>query len=111
MARSKYKQYFEKMVSENKKLFDDFTTVHFEYSANPELNQDAFNKKGERVLEVVRDYENKLCKNTERGVYSKFSGNLAQKFHDEIKKHFPLIDHIGLKAEKEKVFSIKKISL
>ncbi len=109
----KYKEYVQKMLSENRKLFDDFRIIHDKYALNSDGLQEEFNKKGEKILEIIREYENKLCANTERGVYNKFSGNLAQKFQDEIRKIFPMIDYIGLKTEKaeKNFFSIKRIKL
>ncbi len=105
---TRYKEYLLKMINENKELFDKFKILHDDYSLNPDKMQDAFNNEGEKILEIVRDYENRLCANQERGMYNKFSANLAEKFQKEVKKVFPLIDHVGLKAI---TFSIKRIRL
>jgi len=104
----KYKQYVQKMLDENKKVFDAFQKLHNRYELNPDELQDKFNEKGEKILEIVREYESRLCRNTERGMYNKFSTGLAEKFQKEVKRHFPMIDHIGLIVTK---FSIKKIDL
>ena len=102
------------MISENKEVFDKFTQLHFEYSIDQEKLQEKFNTEGKKVMNVVREYENRLCANTERGMYNKFSTNLAEKFQNEVKKHFPLIDHIGVKIKTptaaKTLFSLKKIS-
>ena len=105
---AKYKEYYEKMVSENKELFDKFTQAHFEYSIDQGKNQEAFNEIGSKVLDVIHDWENRLCKSSENAGYSSYTGNLAEKFQGEIRSHFPLIDHIGIIVKK---FSIKKIKL
>lgn len=105
---TKYKEYVKKMLDNNKSLFNSFKKVHDEYSLNPEKFQDPFNKEGIKILEIIRDYENKLCMQSEKGGYGVYTTKLAEKFQEEIKKHFPKIDHIGLKIEK---FSIKKINL
>lgn len=118
----KYKEYYNKMVSENKDIFDNFTKLHFEYSIDQDKYQEKFNEEGSEVLDIIRDYENRLCSNTERGMYNKYSGGLAEKFQNLIRSHFPLIDHIGLVVEKPKEkksidnsingsFSLKKINL
>ncbi|OGM10408.1 hypothetical protein A2Z67_02905 [Candidatus Woesebacteria bacterium RBG_13_36_22] len=109
----KYKEYFQKMLRENRKLFDEFKKIHDNYALNSDGLQEEFNKQGEKVLEVIREYENRLCANTERGMYNKFSTGLAQKFQDEIRKEFSMIDYVGLKAETERIssFFIKKIKL
>ena len=101
------------MLDENKQVFDDFAKLHMDYSLEPEPLQEKFNEKGAKVLEIVREYENRLCANTERGMYNKFSSGLAEKFQTEVRKHFPLIDHVGLIVDKPKSqsFTIKKIDL
>ncbi len=104
----KYKEYVQKMLDENKEVFDAFQKLHDKYELNPDELQDKFNEEGEKILEIVRKYEGRLCRNTERGMYNKFSTGLSEKFQNEVKHHFPMIDHIGLIVEK---FSIKKISL
>lgn len=114
----KYKAYFEKMLSENKKLFDEFRKIHSEYSLNSGSSQEKFNQIGSQILEVIHEYENRLCANTERGIYNKFSSGLAEKFQVEVKNNFPMIDHVGLIVDNKKTndsshekFLIKKIVL
>lgn len=96
---TKYKQIVDEMLQENKELFDSFEWVHTHYVENPKTWQRTFNIEGEKVLEVIRKYENILCRKTEGAGYSQFSSNLAQKYHEEIKKRFPKIDHVGIILE------------
>lgn len=105
---TKYKEYYEKMVSENKEIFDKFTRSHFEYSIDQNKNQEEFNKIGEEILNIIHEYEDRLCRHSEGAGFGKFTSNLAEKFQDEIRSHFPLIDHVGIIVNK---FSIKKIKL
>ena len=114
----KYRQYYQKMLEDNKELFDSFRILHDNYALNPEEHQGQFNKEGEKIMAVIREYENRLCRNTERGVYSKYSTQLAEKFQNEVRIHFPKVDSIGIIIEgPEKSpsgnpqFSIKKIYL
>src|SRR3989344_610048 len=100
---TKYKEYFDKMLKENKEAFDSFAKLHLDYSLDEDGLQDKFNTEGEKILTIVSEYENRLCKNTENGIYNKFSGGLAEKFQALVKSHFPLIDHIGLIVEKPPV--------
>jgi hypothetical protein len=104
---TKYKEYFDKMVSENKEAFGKFTQVHFEYSIDQDKNQEKFNKEGEAILKITHEYEDRLCKHSEGAGFGKYTSNLAEKFQDEVRSHFPLIDHIGIVVNK---FSLKKIS-
>jgi len=113
---TKYRQYLLKMLNDNKRLFEDFKKIHDEYSLIPEALQKEFNEQGEKVLEVIREYENRLCANTERGMYNKFSTQLADKFQNEVRTHFPMIDHIGLKVDSsdkssQSDFFLRKINL
>jgi hypothetical protein len=110
---TKYKKYFEMMIADNKELFDSFKQLHDSYALNQENLQEKFNAEGGKISEVIREYENRLCANTERGMYNQYSAGLAQKFQDEVRAHFPMIDYIGLKVEKQETpsFAIKKINL
>ena len=96
------------MLVENKALFENFKKLHDEYALNPDKLQNDFNKEGEKILEIARDYENRLCANQERGMYNKFSSGLAEKFQSEVRRAYPLIDHVGLIVE---TFNIKRINL
>jgi BMFP domain-containing protein YqiC len=93
---AKYQQYFEMMLSQNKKAFDDFKIVHDNFAKDPKTFRNEFNQQGREIQDLIRIYENKLCGHSESSGYSKFSANLAEKFHQEIKKHFPKIDLIGM---------------
>ncbi len=105
---TKYKEYVERMLSENKKAFESFRSVHDKYSTDTDKYQDEFNKEGEKILPIVHDWENKLCLQSEKGGYGKFAAGLAEKFQAEVRAFFPMIDHIGLKTN---TFSIKRIKL
>lgn len=94
----RYKQAFQEMYDQNKDLFDSFKSIHDGFQKNPESFQFRFNKAGKKVIEVIREHEAKLCGKTERGVYSKFSGNLSDKFWGEVKQRFPKIDFVGVKV-------------
>lgn len=104
---TKFKEYFNRMVEENKDAFDSFTRKHFEYSTNPEKYQEGFNKAGEEILKIIHEWEDKLCSQSERAGFGSYTGNLAEKFQEEVRSHFPLIDHVGIIEVKK--FSLKKL--
>ncbi len=83
------------MLEENRELFDSFRNIHDAYVLNSETNQARFNQIGAEVLDVIREYERKLCGNMNAGKYGAFSQNLSQKFWDEIRKVYKKIDFIG----------------
>jgi hypothetical protein len=75
---------------------------------DPSKYEEEFNKIGKEVLGVVREYENRLCADTERGKFIKYSSGLAEKFQEEVRKNFPSIDKVGIVSDS---FKIKKINL
>ncbi len=108
---TKFKEYYDRMIEENKDAFGKFTQTHFEYSTNQDEYQDKFNKEGETILNIIHDWENKLCSQSEKAGYGSYTGNLAEKFQDEVRRHFPLIDHVGIIVKSTPTFNLKKIKL
>ena len=84
------------MLLEHKELFDEFKPIHDAYLINPQANQAKFNDAGARVMDVIREYERRLCAKMGAGQYSKFSANLSEKFMEEVKKIFPKIMFVGV---------------
>lgn len=105
---TKYKEYFLKMAEENKELFENFKKIHAEYDLKGDSIQEQFNKEGEKILTVIHEWENRLCKTSEGAGFGTFTANLAEKFQAEVKLAFPLIDHVGIIV---KPFTLKKIKL
>lgn len=105
---TKYKEYFDRMVSENKAAFDKFAKLHMDYGMDEDKFQERFNTEGEEILKIIHEWEDKLCKQSEKAGFGSYTGGLSEKFQAEVRSHFPLIDHIGIVVNK---FSLKKISL
>ncbi len=113
---TKYKEYFNMMLEQNKELFDEFKQIHDRYGMDEDNLQEEFNKIGGKVLSIIRTWEDRLCGRSEGSGYASYSGGLAQKFQDEIRIRFPMIDSVGIIREtpavvEEPVFSLKKINL
>jgi len=108
---TKYKEYFKRMLEANKELFDSFKKLHDQYALDEEKWQDKFNQEGEKVLTLIHEWENKLCNQSEKAGYGNYTTNLAEKFQAEVKRLFPMIDHIGIIAKKPSPFVLKKINL
>ncbi len=113
---TKYKEYVQKLLDENKIVFESFRKLHDAYALKQDKLQEEFNSQGEKVMELVHEYENRLCRQSEKGGYGVFSPKLSEKFQEELKKIFPFIDHIGLIVEKPATspkdgFNLKKITL
>lgn len=95
------------MVEANKDLFDKFAKIHTNYGLDKDVNQEEFNKEGEKILTVLHEWENRLCSHSEKAGFANYTGNLAEKFQEEIRNHFPLIDHIGIIVKKFQLDQIK----
>lgn len=105
---TKYKEYVKRMLEGNKELFDSFKLTHDKYALDEEKYQDEFNREGEKIMLVVKEWEGKLCRQSEKAGFSNYTMGLAEKFQGEVKKVFPLIDHVGIIVKK---FNIKRITL
>lgn len=93
---TKYKEIFEEMVSKYEKEFDAFQEIHDKYEENPKEWQTKFNEEGAKIMEIVREYEDKLCGHMENTKNSTYSAGLAEKFRGEIKRYLPKLDMIGV---------------
>lgn len=108
---TKYKEYVERMLKSDEALFQEFREIHTKYSSDQDKFQEEFNRVGEKVLKVVRQWEDKLCRQSEVAGFGSYTTGLAEKFQEEVKKFFPLIDHIGIIIENKGVFNLKRIRL
>src|SRR5687768_8226473 len=70
LRMTKYKEFFEKMLLENKADFDKFRAIHADYGMDEESHQDEFNKVGAEILKIVNEWENKLCAHSEKAGYA-----------------------------------------
>ena len=112
---TKYREFFERMITTEKNKFDIFTKLHLKYSIDQDKLQDEFNTEGTKIVTIIREWENKLCSTSDKAGYGGYTSNLSEKFWGEVRKSFPLIDHVGVivkkKSETEKKFHINKINL
>jgi len=122
---TKYKEYCQKMLANHKSLFDRFREVHDKYHLSPDKFQEEFNSIGVQVMDIVKEWEDKLCNRSEGSGYGSFTTKLAEKFMNEVRKEFSMIDRVGIvvkKAAKNEIpdfelnqiktdFYIKKIEL
>ncbi len=93
---TKYKEIFEEMVAKHEKEFDTFQELHDKYEKDPQKWQSEFNREGGKIMEIVREYENRLCGHMENTNNATYSANLAEKFRNEIKRYLPKLDMIGV---------------
>ena len=97
MPPVKYKHFYQLMSEQNSELLKKFLTIHDGFSKDPTKWEDNFHSVGRDVLDIMRDWERRLCSGTEKSHYAQYSSKLAEKYWEEIKKDFPLIDQVGVK--------------
>jgi len=93
---AKFKEMFDEMVSKYEKEFDAFQELHDRYETDPRKWQKDFNAEGVKIMEIVHEYENRLCGHMENTQNATYSANLAEKFRGEIKRYLPKLDMIGV---------------
>lgn len=97
MPAAKYKQYFMQMQEQNEELFAEFLQVHQAYEADKKKHEEDFHRVGQKVVDVIRDWDRRLCSAMGRGAFSKYSEQLSEKFWSEAKKIFPLVYSVGVR--------------
>lgn len=97
MAKAKYKDYYNQMILQHTDLFEAFQEIHDQYVLQPDTWRDEFNTQGAKVVEIIREYELRLCAASEGGRYGKYAANLSDKFWEEVRKKYPKIDFVGTK--------------
>lgn len=93
---AKYLELFNEMVEKHEKEFDVFQQLHDKYEGDPKRWQGEFNEEGEKIMEIVRVYENRLCGHMENTNNATYSASLAEKFRNEIKRYLPKLDMVGV---------------
>ncbi len=84
------------MVTQNQKLFADFKVSHDQYVTG-EIDQQEYNRVGLRIVDIIRDWDRRLCSAMGKGAFSKYSEQLSDKFWSEVRKDYSHIDKVGLK--------------
>lgn len=85
---TKYQQAFNEMWGANTPLFEKFAKLT--------MDDPGFHIVGKQVLHLVEDAERKLCGKMEGGGYGSYSGKLADKFRETVRKSFKYIDFVGV---------------
>jgi len=94
----KYKKYFQDMSDQYELLFSNFQPIHDGYKQDRKKWSQQFHQEGQKVVEVVQDWEHRLCAGMERGNNAVFSSKLSEKFWAEVKGRFSHIELVGAKS-------------
>jgi hypothetical protein len=94
----KYKQLFQQMVDENQELFTAFRSIHDGYKQDRKKWSLQFHGEGKKIVEIIHDWEHKLCAGMERGNNAVYSSKLSEKFWLQVKELFSHIELVGVKS-------------
>lgn len=78
--------------------FQAFRPIHDGYQMDRSTWAEEFHTEGMKLMEIIKDWERRLCNQMEKGKNAQYSAKLAEKFMQEIKKDFPLIERIGVRS-------------
>ncbi len=93
---TKYQQYYQNMWDANKEILASFLDIHDKFKSDRKKYSKEFNDKGKRVREIMEEWDQRLCKQMEKGSNGVFSSKVSEKFWNEVKKDYPLIEFVGV---------------
>lgn len=99
MSTVLYKQAYADMVAKNAQVFAQFSDIHDKFKADNAKYKSQFDQLGKSVVHLIEETETRLCSKMENSGRGSYSASLAEKFHAEVKSHFPLIDLVGVTIE------------
>jgi hypothetical protein len=97
MPAPKFRQVLKDTYALHSELFEALRPVHDAYVADRKGKQEELNRLGAPVMDILKEAEQRLCRQTETGGYGQYSSKLADKFWTEVKKDWPYIEWIGVK--------------
>jgi hypothetical protein len=99
---AKYLQYYQLMMEQKGPLFEEFKPVHDAFAADRTntVAAETFHVEGQRVVDVVRDWDRRLCAGMGKGKFSQYTQKLSETFWNRVRKDFPLIDLVGVRSKK-----------
>lgn len=95
---TKYRQYFQQMLDQHQAEFAAFKIVHDGYQTDRKQWSQRFHAEGQPIVDLIRDYERRLCSGMEKGKNALFSARVAEKFWAEVKTYLPLIERVGVRS-------------
>lgn len=92
----KFAQLYNTMVKDHQAVFNEFREIHELFKLDRNAHRAAFNTKGKEIMEILREYEDRLCQGMERGQFGVFSDKVSEKFWQRVKKDFSHIEMVGV---------------
>lgn len=97
MAAPKFRQILKATYEQHADLFEALRPIHDAYAKDQKGQQEVLNKVGEPIMVILKEAEQRLCRQTENGGYGDYSSKLADRFWQEVKKDWPYIEWIGVR--------------
>lgn len=97
MPKVKYLRFYELMWEKNQALLTDFKQLNDQFALDPKKFSVDFHTKGIKVLDIIRDWERRLCAGMNRGQFSAYSQGLSEKFWQKVRSDFSKIDEVGVR--------------
>src|SRR6185369_3744225 len=95
---TKFKQYYRDMSDQNEELFKKFDEIHAGYKSDRKAWSKQFHSVGQEVVDVVREWEKRLCSGMEKSANGVYSMKLAEKFWGEVKQRWSHVEMVGVKS-------------
>lgn len=86
------------MWEAHKEALSAFQDIHDQYKAKQrdmKLKKE-FDAVGKSARATMEEWDARLCQQMEKGKNSVFSSKVSEKFWNEVKKDFPLVDLVGV---------------
>lgn len=96
---TKYRQAFMEMITKHEQQFSEFKRIHDLYQQDSKKFEDEFNSIGKPLVNIIHEYENRLCAKMEGSGKAAFTSNVSDKFWEQVRAFFPLIDLVGAKIK------------
>lgn len=85
------------MFEQNREQFMHFMLLNNAYGQDKRSLKQQFDEEGIKIQKIVQEWEDKLCKQMEKGENGAYSAKLGEKFQQEVQKYFPFYHEVGVK--------------
>lgn len=96
---TKYQDYYKQMVASHQQLFSDFKKINEQFALAPTQHEVEFQRLGQQVVDIIREFDRRLCSAMGRGAFSQYSQRLSEKFWALVRKNYSQIDMVGVKVK------------
>ncbi len=93
---AKFKEAVKEMMAMHQAEFEEFKRIHELFTGDKKKWSAEYNRTGKPIVDYVLAAEKRLCSKSESSGYGAYSTKLSEKFREEVKTHFPLIDFVGV---------------